>query len=145
MPINNSRSASKGTPAQSGGYASSPSGKHRRLAKYYFALARRARRAGNRRAAATALKLGRAALNLSRQEWLMWKRGQRLSRAAFGLRTNFDTAPFMPEGSRRGVESPPYFRQRTDTGRRYKIPLTIVPSKRRKGSVELVDRSHKRP
>ena len=59
---------------------------NRRLAKYAFQLARRAKRARRWKEAATATKLGRAALAVARAQRRLWWRRGRLVRTAFALR-----------------------------------------------------------
>src|ERR1700738_3464982 len=64
-------------------FASSPAGRHRRLALNCFALARKARAAGNRKHYSALVALGKRALALSNREIGLWKLGRALTRRSF--------------------------------------------------------------
>jgi hypothetical protein len=68
-----------------GGYATSPAGKHRRLALHLFGVAKKARSLGNGRHRWVS-KLARRALALSKAEYRMWKRGLTLQRRSVAVK-----------------------------------------------------------
>jgi hypothetical protein len=63
----------------------SPAGKHMRLAKNCFALAKRYRAAGNSTKYWNMMKMGRSALALARQEVRLWKTGAKVRRRSYAL------------------------------------------------------------
>lgn len=75
-----------------GGFAASPAGKHRRLALNAFALAKRARTAGNLAHFRRMLNFGKRALALSKTEVRMWKKGKALRARAFAAHRAVRTA-----------------------------------------------------
>lgn len=78
------RSASSPAKPRSRFWAS-PAGKHLRLAKNCFALAKQHRAAGNTKKYWSLLKSGRSALALARQEISLWKRGQSVRRRSYAI------------------------------------------------------------
>jgi len=67
------------------GFWSSPAGKHLRLAKSCFALAKKHQATGNKKKYWSLLKTGRGALALARQEIYLWKRGQSIRRKSYAI------------------------------------------------------------
>ncbi|MGZ2505365.1 hypothetical protein ACVINI_005911 [Rhizobium beringeri] len=67
------------------GFWTSPAGKHLRLAKNCFALAKQHRAAGNKKKYWSLLNAGRSALALARQEVSLWKRGQSVRRKSYAI------------------------------------------------------------
>ncbi len=67
------------------GFWASPAGKHMRLAKSCFALAKKHQTAGNKKKYWSLLKTGRGALALARQEIYLWKRGQNIRRKSYAI------------------------------------------------------------
>lgn len=78
------RSATVPTKPRSG-FWSSPAGKHMRLAKSCFALAKRHKTAGNTKKYWNMLTMGRSALALARQEVQLWKRGRSIRRKSYAI------------------------------------------------------------
>jgi hypothetical protein len=71
------------TRAKTGGLAASPAGKHRKLALNCFAIARRARAAGNYRHYWKMVNFGKRALALAKAEIRLWRRGKGLTAQSF--------------------------------------------------------------
>jgi hypothetical protein len=69
----------------SSGFWSSPAGKHVRLARSCFALAKKHQTAGDKKKYWNLLKTGRGALALARQEIYLWKRGQSIRRKSHAI------------------------------------------------------------
>jgi hypothetical protein len=63
----------------------SPAGKHARLAKNCFALAKRYKASGNSTKYWSLLKAGRSALALARQEVKLWKQGASVRRKSYAI------------------------------------------------------------
>lgn len=69
--------------ARTGTFAASPAGRHRTLALKAFALAKKARAAGNAQHYWRMVGFGKRALALSKAEVRLWKRGQGLQAKSF--------------------------------------------------------------
>lgn len=69
--------------AKTAGFAASPAGKHRKLALNCFAIARRARAAGNYRHYWKMVNFGKRALALAKAEVRLWRRGKALKTRSF--------------------------------------------------------------
>ncbi|MVA98374.1 hypothetical protein GN330_14085 [Nitratireductor sp. CAU 1489] len=63
----------------------SPAGRHLKLARNCFALAKRHKYRGNRKKYWAMLAMGRRALALSKAEVRLWKRGNALRRRSFSV------------------------------------------------------------
>ncbi|MEQ8297854.1 MAG: hypothetical protein RIB55_15385 [Nitratireductor sp.] len=79
--------AARAKPAarRSNRFWASPAGRHLKLARNCFSLAKRHRFRGNRRKYRAMLAMGRRALALSRAEVRLWKRGNALRRRSFAV------------------------------------------------------------
>lgn len=68
-----------------GRFWTSPAGKHLRLARNCFVLAKQHQAAGNKKKYWSLFKSGRSALALARQEIYLWKRRQNVRRRSYAI------------------------------------------------------------